>query len=370
MNIAFRVDASLEIGSGHVMRCLTLADAVSARGASCRFICRLHEGNLIGLIRSKGYLVNVLPASDGSVQRLRNTDVLTSSSSPKHADWLGVSQEQDAAHCVSILEASPPDWLIVDHYAIDARWEESMVPHCRKLMAIDDLADRVHVADLLLDQNLGHVAKDYDGLVPATCIRLIGPRYALLRPEFQTTREASLARRLASNRIRHILISMGGMDFAGATSQILDALVRAELPTDTRLSVVMGSSAPALERVRAQATKMPWPTAVLVDVGDMARLMYEADLAIGAGGSTAWERCCLGLPSIVVPVAPNQDYVSLSMATAGSIILIRHDETLNTHLRTIVRTLVSDTMLRQRLVQKSAAIVDGHGCRRIVDYLE
>ncbi|MGD9710315.1 MAG: UDP-2,4-diacetamido-2,4,6-trideoxy-beta-L-altropyranose hydrolase, partial [Halothiobacillaceae bacterium] len=239
MSVAFRVDASLDIGTGHVMRCLTLADALAAGGAECRFICREHPGHLIEHIRGKGYRVDALPVG-ASLLAINGEGRPTES--PPHAHWLGCRWETDAAETRAILCQDKPDWLVVDHYALDARWEKALKGSYKKLMVIDDLADRPHACDLLLDQNLGREPGDYEALVSAHCRRLIGPQYALLRPEFAALREYSLQRRRRPEP-RRLLITMGGMDQPNATGKVLEALKTCPLPSDCQITVVMGASA-------------------------------------------------------------------------------------------------------------------------------
>ncbi|MFG6584655.1 UDP-2,4-diacetamido-2,4,6-trideoxy-beta-L-altropyranose hydrolase [Sulfitobacter sp. 1A12779] len=351
----FRVDASVTIGTGHVMRCLTLADALRARGAECRFVTRDLPGHLAAVIEDRGFAVLLLPAPSGPVPQ----------GPPTHVAWAGVSWEQDLADTRTVIDGA--DWLVVDHYAFDARWQQGLRDRVGRIMVIDDLADRPHAADLLLDQNLGRAAQDYDGLLPEACRRLTGPRFALLRPEFRAARMASLARRGAGQGVRHILISMGGTDMPDATSRVLDALSRADLPGELHLSVVMGRSAPALERVRARAARMPWPTEVLVDVHDMARLMQDADLAIGAGGSTTWERCCLGLPSIIVETADNQAGAVAAMEAeaaalgTGPLLDARFDDRL-------VQAVGQAQQELEALSQSAARVCDGEGvCRAVTE---
>jgi UDP-2,4-diacetamido-2,4,6-trideoxy-beta-L-altropyranose hydrolase len=321
--VAFRADASLEIGSGHVMRCLTLADALQAQGAQCHFLCREHPGHLCELIEARGYPVHRLP------QEARDTNTaVTSVTEPKldHAHWLGASWDEDAAACLPLLAELAPAWLVVDHYALDHRWETAVLDGLSgsrpRLLVIDDLADRRHIADLLLDQNLGRQAEDYRGLVPEGCQVLAGPRYALLRPEFREWREASLSRRAREPGLRRLLINLGGVDKDNVTGQVLDALITCDLPENLQISVVMGASAPWRESVTAQARTMPWPTEVVANVSDMARRMAEADLAIGAAGSTSWERCCLGLPTLMVVLADNQKEVASYLNELGAAKLI------------------------------------------------
>jgi UDP-2,4-diacetamido-2,4,6-trideoxy-beta-L-altropyranose hydrolase len=321
--IAFRADASLEIGSGHVMRCLTLADALQAQGAECLFLCREQPGHLCELIEARGYPIHRLP------QEERDTDTtITPGAEPElaHAHWLGASWSQDAEACLPLLAELAPAWLVVDHYALDHRWETAVLDGLAgsrpRLLVIDDLADRHHIADLLLDQNLGRQVEDYRGLVPEACQILAGPRYALLRPEFREWREASLSRRAREPRLQRLLINLGGVDKDDVTGQVLDALSGCDLPDDLQISVVMGASAPWRESVTAQAGAMPWSTEVVVNVSDMARRMAEADLAIGAAGSTSWERCCLGLPTLMVVLADNQKEVASYLDELGAAKLI------------------------------------------------
>lgn len=291
--ISFRVDASVYIGTGHVMRCLTLAESLRERGAECHFVTRDLPGHMGSLIKDSGFIVSLLPAPSG----------LVPPHPPVNAGWLGVCWKQDLADTLAVINKS--DWIIVDHYALDSRWESGLGKLVNQVMVIDDLADRPHSASLLLDQNLGREGRDYDALIPSTCSLLTGSHYALLRPQFAVAREFSLARR-QSAKLAHVMIAMGGADAVDATSSILRILRSANLPQELRISVVMGSRAPMLASVRELSVLMPWPTEVLVDVGDVAALMTDSDLAIVAGGSTNWERCCLGLPGIVVETAANQ----------------------------------------------------------------
>jgi UDP-2,4-diacetamido-2,4,6-trideoxy-beta-L-altropyranose hydrolase len=248
MKVVFRVDASLLIGIGHVMRCLTLADALKTQGALCYFISREHPGHLLDVIEQRGYQVNRLEAP---LTHAINESELT------HAAWLGSTWETDATDTAAILADLQPDWLVVDHYALDHRWEGALAPHYRKLLVIDDLADRPHRCDLLLDQNLGRQPQDYVGLVPTHCQVLTGSQYALLRPEFAALRPYSLQRRQAQPALRQLLISMGGVDQPNATGQVLQALKTCALPADCRITVVMGLAAPRLQNVQELARQMP-----------------------------------------------------------------------------------------------------------------
>jgi len=359
MHIAFRTDASLQIGTGHVMRCLTLADALRERGAQNTFVCRPHVGHLLDLIQQRGHQDKVLAPAD---------DAYAASDEQCHAQWLGTGWASDAEQTQQALGNQVVDWLVVDHYALDARWERALAPHYRKLMVIDDLADRPHACDLLLDQTFGRDAADYRPLVPADCHLLCGSQYALLRPEFASLRSYSLQRR-ARPALRELLITMGGVDKDNATGQVLQALRTCPLPADCRITVVMGATAPWLDDVRKQAQYMPWPTRVLVGVSDMAQLMADSDLAIGAAGATSWERCCLGLPSIVLIVAENQRLIlsQLNMVKAAAAINLTNEK-LEFALSRLIEKFGEPKNLA-KMTKIAATVADGMGAKRTGDNL-
>lgn len=350
--IAFRTDASLDIGTGHVMRCLTLADALCQQGATAHFICRAHDGHLMDLIRARGHRVTALP-------RLAYEQA---DPTPPHARWLGTDWATDARESLSALHGQTPDWLVVDHYALDARWETALRPACHKLMVIDDLADRPHHCDLLLDQNLGRLAEDYDRLIQASCAVLAGPRYALLRPEFAAHRAPSLARRHPP-QLQRLLVTLGGVDKDNATSQVLQALRHSPLPASCQITVVMGPHAPWLAQVQAQAAHMPWATDVVVNVNHMAELMAQSDLAIGAAGSTNWERCCLGLPCLLLVLADNQKSSAQALQQARAV-RVMDLESLAVSLPRLMAVLGAEPNAGQALAALSdaaQAITNGQG---------
>lgn len=358
MHIAFRTDASLLIGTGHVMRCLTLADALRERGAQSTFICRPHAGHLLELIQQRGHAAKALDLAD---------DAFSAPANPSHAKWLGTDWVSDAAQTQLALGDQMVDWLVVDHYALDRNWEQTLRPRTRRIMAIDDLADRQHDCDLLLDQNLGRQTKDYVGLLSRHTKSLIGPAYALLRPEFAQWRENSLQRR-ALPQLKNLLINMGGVDLANATGQVLAALTRCELPADLCITVVMGPTTPWLVQVQAQATAMPRPTQVLAGVNNMAQLMAGSDLCIGAAGSTSWERCCLGLPAIQLVLADNQKGINAALELAGSVLTVQLDKLL-VELPSVFST-VSRSNILFGLSKNAAVACDGLGANKTLQWLE
>lgn len=371
MKIAFRTDASLQIGSGHVMRCLTLADRLKAQGADCHFIGRAHQGHLLETIHQHGHTVSGLVSS----KLLQNkVDKVTEKTEEEergrsYETWLESAWQSDAEETKSILMRIQPDWLVVDHYALDFRWEKAISPYCRRLLVIDDLADRSHQCDLLLDQNLGRQAYEYTALVPSHCRLLIGPVFALLRPEFAALRNYSLQRRHVGSPLNELLVTMGGIDQPNATGKILQALKTSSLPQGCRITVVMGLRAPWLENVRDIAEQMPWPTEVVVNVNDMAQRMAASDLAIGAAGGTSWERCCLGLPTLMVIIAENQKTGANALHAVNAARLIGTVSDIAARLpRAIEEFLDSEDLLL--LSRAASSIVSGEGVDKVISAME
>jgi UDP-2,4-diacetamido-2,4,6-trideoxy-beta-L-altropyranose hydrolase len=357
-HVVLRTDASLQIGTGHVMRCLTLASALREQGAICRFVTRGHTGHLAERVRANGFDVALLARAVPTEARSATT---------AHDAWLAAAWAQDAEQTIAALGAESVDWLVVDHYGLERRWETALQRHTRRLLVIDDLADRAHTCDLLLDHNLGRSASDYTSHARAACGVLAGPRFALLRPQFGRARERGLRRR-QQPALRRLLVALGGVDAGDATGAVLDALQRCELPPDLTICVVMGAHAPALAGVREHAARMRCPTEVRVDVDDMAGLMADADLAIGAAGGSAWERCCVGLPTLLVVLAANQEAGARALQAEGAAILLGASSALAEVLPGAMRQCVS----ADRLAALSAAasqVADGAGAARVLDQM-
>lgn len=363
MRFAFRCDASLQIGSGHVMRCLTLARALHEADHTCHFICRDLPGHMARQIKDAGFTVSLLPAPDA--------DFVPEADSPPHANWAGVDWRLDASQTQGTQKVHA-EWLVLDHYAFDAKWQAAAVPPGTRLFVIDDLADRPHVANLLLDQTLGRVSADYDGLLPLSAERLIGPRYALLRPEFVAQRPQSLQRRKSlCHKVHSLFIFLGGMDQHDVTSCALDAVERANLSDLAEITVVMGAAAPALQRVQIRAQSMPVPTRILTGVKDMAALMAASDLAIGAAGGAAWERCVLGLPTLLVILADNQEPGAKSLQAMGCSQVV--GRAAYPDLGAAMVQALSDLAVNPNacadMSVKAASIADGRGLARVVGAL-
>ena len=280
------------------MRCLTLAETLRECGAEIQFICRTQTGNLIELIRSKKFIVHELRTSKSKLVQPFPVAVLDDD----YNSWLGTSQEQDSIETIRAFQGKIPDWLIVDHYSLGEFWETKLCPHVSRIMVIDDLADRPHNCDLLLNQNyLLDGESSYKGLLPSNCKTLLGPLYALLRPEFAEARKHLKKR---SGKVRTVLIFFGGVDPNNFTGIALEALSFPEF-RHLGVEVVLGSHNLHFTEIENKVEKR-FRTKLHVQIKNMAELMAQTDLAIGAGGGATWERLCLGIPSIVVTVAKNQ----------------------------------------------------------------
>ena len=351
MRIIFRVDASLAIGSGHVMRCLTLAAALRQRGARSLFVCRPHEGNLFELISARGFDLAVLSPPQLALEGYRA--------------WLGADWRTDAEETRLLIEGmkSPPEWLVVDHYGIDAGWEVALRPHARQLMVIDDLADRPHDCDLMLDQNLvADMDARYRRLLPSRCITLLGPSYALMQPEFNEVRKQAKVR---TGRVRRVLVFFGGGDKAGMTAVSIDSLAAIDF-AGLEVDVVIGASNPDARKIRAQIDSYP-NMRLHVDLPTLAMLIAAADLGVGACGGNALERLCLGLPSIVITVAANQQAAAAALHRKGLIQWIGDygDVGLNDLVSTLREVLAGE--LPAKWSEACFAAVDGRGLERVVE---
>lgn len=361
MRVHFRTDASLTIGSGHVMRCITLAQALSRQGAECHFFMRRHPGNRAQAVAAAGFKVELLGESC-------SLDKEGPSSTPAHAHWLGVNWSEDAMQFRNAAGETPADWLVVDHYSLDERWERAVNGLARRVLVVDDLADRPHSCNLVLDQNLGRVDDDYASLTSVDCVRLIGPRYALLRDGFAALRPVALARRSHSS-VQRLLIAMGGVDANDATSCCIQALEC--LPDSSRLTVdvVMGAEAPHLERVRALCRSVRFNCTVHVDTSEMPALMQHADLALGAAGSSAWERCAMGLPSLLAVIADNQLAGAKALEATGAALLIGDSDQIRDTLPRVWAHANQPEWL-ESASSSAAAVCDGGGTSRVVRIMQ
>lgn len=352
MNIAIRVDASDHIGSGHVMRCLTLADELRHHGVGISFFCQELEGHMAGEIERRGFDVALhsIPES-----KLDGNQVNSQSDSPFETPW-----QSDAAGVISNLKGRQLSWLIVDHYGLDKSWQTAMRPYCKKVMVIDDLANRAFDCDILLDQTHGRRPEAYGYLRPQRCRLLLGAQYALVRPEFSALRSAATDKRKDYAGLKNILVFMGGSDKSNLTGSILSILACIEWEEEPVITVVVGVQSPHFKGITDQATTHPLTVKIMRDVPDMAALMLTADLAIGAAGTTSWERCALGLPALINVMAPNQESNAKALSDVGAVYIWQTVDELQEQLQNM------DTTGWARMSAAAEKVCDGRGCHRVV----
>lgn len=331
--ILFVVDAGPQVGGGHVMRSLTLAQALEARGATCLFAAPPAVAAVLAAFAPR--------TARRSLPELSPQDLVQAAQT--------LAQDAEA--------------VVIDHYGLGAA-EHRRISSLPTLV-IDDLADRPLGADLVLDSGPARRAEDYAGLVPPGATLLLGPAYAPVRPAFAALREAALARRAAGGPVRRILVSLGLTDVGAITGRVVERL----LPRigDTALDVVLGGGAPSLPALRA----IEDPRLTLhIDTQAMPRLTLEADLAVGAGGSTSWERCILGLPTLTLVLAANQVAAATALEQAGaSLVLDVAAPDFASDFDRLIDRLLADPNLRAALSRTSAQVCDGGGAARAADAL-
>lgn len=346
--VLVRVDASRRIGGGHVMRCLTLADELAGHGCAVTFVCAQISEVLARRVERSGHrLVRIEPEDELLLETAQWDSAILSDE----------AQLRDSARTAAA--AGTVDWIVCDHYRLDRRWLDQAGPGAKRLV-LDDLANRPMACDILVDQTLGRSREDYAPWVSADCTLLAGAQFALLRPEFAASRSAALKRRHKAGKVERVLVSLGATDIDGVTRDAVVSLLEAGV--DCSIDVVLSSGAPSLESVLTLAEREPRVT-VHVDSQNMAGLMASADLAVGAPGTSSWERCCLGLPAVTLQLADNQSLVSRSLAEAGATVAVGRAE----ELGAAVKRLTTDGEVRARMVAAAASIVDGEGARRVAD---
>lgn len=351
MKIAIRVDASSLIGTGHFMRCLTLADELKRRGAYIFFVSRGLPVHLRDMLAAKGMEFAAL----GSEVTEKQTGDLA------HSHWLGASQMQDAQATIRALSGRSWDWLVVDHYALDVRWESVLRGSVKNIMVIDDIADRQHDCDVLLDQNFyADMLTRYAGKVPEHCKLLLGPRYALLREEFRKLHEQVKPRTGAVDRI---FVFFGGVDADNYTGKAIEALSEIDI-RGVYVDVVIGARHPCLEEIKAVCVQQGFICHVQTD--RMAELMAAADLAIGAGGTATWERCCLGLPTLVFCTAGNQRKQLADAAREGLLYAPEIKVDLTRAIKIHTSALIENASLREYISRNSMQAVNGSGVLRVI----
>ena len=361
--IAIRVDASDRIGTGHFMRCISLADALSRLDYDIIFLGRHHNPKLLQILERSGH----------SFRSIGDNSAQSSGGSDQHDQWLGVTQFEDAQDTVKALEGLSPIGLIVDHYALDVIWEDHITQEIDiPILAIDDLC-RQHSAAIIVDATYGRDASAY---ASSASVALAGSDFALLRPEFVTYRGLAMARRSAAGPVSRLLLAMGGADLLDLSRIFVETTLPYLRQNGWKLDVLTGAAYQHAERLDQFIAPLGDVVVHHHNTTAVAPLIAEADLCIGAAGTSTWERCCLGLPTISIALAENQRDILQQLTSirathnGGEFFGKSHAEIAlsmsngqwhQDHLL----PLCINTAERQRMSQLVAALVDGKGAMRV-----
>jgi len=344
MRIVFRVDASGEVGFGHLSRCINLAEVLRSRGHEVSFVCRDDEAKSFSALEDRLLKTVLLPMLEvGEV----------------------VSQQFDAQQTIQALRGSRPDWLVVDSYQLSKEWEQLLRPHVAKIAVIEDLSGREHDCDLLIDQNYSErSAASFEKFVPKTCELLLGPRLALIGEQFRILRELKTR---PTSELKRIFVFCGGSDPQNLTQQVINEISCSEL-SDVAVDIVVGAQNKIFDRKAALKFNA---NIEIHDAGrEFARIMSTADLAIGAGGTTSWERMCLGIPSIVVSIAENQNSACEKLGRDGLVTYLGAQSSLKPGA---IRNAVIETKTKYASlfdqIERGQILVDGRGCERVAEVI-
>ena len=341
-NIIFiRVDSSTKIGYGHFMRCMALADTLQ-KNFEINFITRSLEGSLISDIQKKGF---------GIFRFYSNSEK--------------INEKNDAQKTISLIKkhSGSKNILIVDNYQLSKKWETDVKPFVHKLIVIDDLSNRSHNCDLLIDQNLHTKVNGlYKGLIPSNCIKLIGPKFSMIRKEFRMMRKSVKPRTFP---IKKILVSFGGSDTKNQTSVALNSIKK--MNGKINVDVVVGKANKCKKTLKIFCNKNKHFT-YHEQIDNIADLMLSSDLSIGSSGSTTWERCCLGLPAIVSISSNDQRDIANSLSRKKCIINLGDVKKLKESSYINVITNLKKNDLRN-MSKNSMSLVDGNGTQRIFKHI-
>lgn len=350
MNVAIRVDGNVEIGVGHVLRCLTLAHKLASFGVQCTFFVRNISSYLSRNISSSFNLI-LLDSSDADFKVTDN-----------YSTWRGVGEEFDAKEFLSKATTIDFDAVIVDHYGLGCRWEKTVSTSFDHTIVLDDLANRRHVCNVLVDQSLGRLISSYFNLVPSTCEILVGPKFALLRDEFSNVNQNV-------EKQYDILINFGGADKENYTEHVLGMLATCANMHKHSIKIIIGSDYPYTLGLERRVEKLGLKFKLVENPNNVAREISECSIAIGAGGVSLLERSALGVPSIIYAIADNQEHICAEYERQRLGTVIRKGEVYE-HIKL---ASIIDTKLDPKILSKESRLnrnfVDAHGTDRVVAQL-
>jgi len=359
MKFVFRVDSAFRMGIGHLMRCLTLANKLK-ENHEVHFISRPHLGHNLEIVKSANIKTHILPLPGKDISDEENESL-----------WLGTTVDCDAKQTNSMLQLiKDVDYLVVDHYGIDKGWHQQVRPFCKHIIVIDDLANRDFDCDILLDQTYGRKVKEYKFRVPNHCAVFTGSKFTLLRDEFKQLRDNAISARAKYRRTTNILVSLGGSDPNNIGPLIIDWLIKLKSKiAKLSVTVVANNICATQYKNIPNDNNSDWLKLIGYSK-DMSTLMLDADIAIGAAGATAWERCCLGLPTLTIVTANNQITVNEQLANEKAIIPLGHYKDLCYEKFTNqLENLIKDDNLYKTLVSNCFHCIDGEGANRFLQVL-
>lgn len=365
--IIIRCDASLKIGSGHVIRCRTLARDLAKKGSEVIFVCRNQPGDLINLLEKEFHVLQLRKQS--------SIDCSNLSGPALYRGWLGCSEIDDALETIEAIKQANIyniEWIVVDHYSLEEAWEKYVSNHIPQksipqILVIDDLANRPHHASLIVDQNF--FGKDtehrYNQLVSSSCIKLLGPKYCIIGSEYSELRQLLPPR----SDVKRMLIYFGGVDNCGLNQRVLSTL-EDSIPGPVGIDIVLGVQAGNIE-INSKSHKNGSKIAIHKPMNSLAGLIARADLSIGAGGATTWERACLGLPSIVIPLSENQIEFNQALHESKYISLVSYNDSRfeDNILDEVKMMMTNPDLVRERSI-RLAQLVDGNGKDRIIHIMK
>lgn len=360
-NILFRCDASNLIGSGHVIRCRTLARQLkNINKNKVVFLCRQQKGDFIQILKEEFEVIEL--------EKISKKDFLVSKNKNIYESWLGCSQKEDAKNCLATLKHKKYnfDWIILDHYGIDQKWQSEFLNgfsnnNKPKIMVIDDLANRSHEANIILNQNLIELKlkNPYQSLVPEYCINLLGPKYALLDSEYSKIHN-NIKERVD---FKNVLIYFGAVDPKNFVEKSLRKLLEANIP-DLCIDVVISSYSKNYKKIK-KISEENNNVKIHISLPTLVDLISKADFSIGAAGSTTWERVCLKLPTLVIATAENQINLAKSLANKRLIYLIGDWNTSQKKIKNSLNFLIN----KDFKFFNFDFLVDGLGAKRVANYL-
>lgn len=359
MKIVFRCDGSTAMGLGHIFRCKTLASVLIEKGVQCIFVIRLHEpssyySRVMGEMQTVFLPSETTPLADSDQNPLAIIDT-----------WLGVSQEKEIQDLTKIILDYEADLVVVDHYAYDLRMSELLSQHT-VLAIIDDLCNRTLVCDYVINHNLGFNKEDYHNCKNRHGQRatiLLGPEYCLIDKRFS---ELAKQKSICKNDRINLLISFGALDHNNLSFSVLDEIFDSDLSGSINVSVMLHANAPHRRQLERWSSNFDDLVKFYWSPQNVPKLYSEAHLAIGAGGTSAWERCAAGLPTLMLSAAANQKRIIHYISQAGGGKLISIDKTKQNYIISELKSILENTYCLKTMSENARKIVDGYGVDRVV----